>query len=39
MQEISKEEFNNDGLVPPINVPDSISRMTKVGEITHVFLT
>ena len=37
MQEISKEEFNNDRLAPPTNVPDSISRMTKVGEITHVF--
>ncbi|MEG1531406.1 MAG: NUDIX domain-containing protein, partial [Lactococcus sp.] len=37
MQEISKEDFDNETLLLPTNLPDSISRMVKVGEITHVF--
>ena len=37
MQEISKEDFDNETLLLPTDLPDSVSRMINVGEITHVF--
>ncbi|QPS71357.1 A/G-specific adenine glycosylase [Lactococcus garvieae] len=37
MQEMSKEEFESEVLPAPSNLPDSISRLRKIGEITHVF--